>query len=50
MLTILYGSLKKTPREKRKEILSDFDNAMEKAKDPENPSTKELEEWFSKNL
>lgn len=47
---VLYRSLKKSPREERKEILSDFDAAMEKVKDKENPSTKELESWLKKHF
>jgi hypothetical protein len=39
----------RTPRDKRKIILNDFDQAMEKSKG-DNPSTKDLEQWFTQNL
>lgn len=40
-------SLRKTPVEKRKEAMRDLDNALDKARDPKDPDTKELEKWFS---
>lgn len=46
----LYKGLKRSPREKRKKILTDLDKAILKIKDKENPTTRELEKWFSENL
>lgn len=49
MGAVILGKLSKTSREKRRELLSDFDQAMKKAKSDE-PSTKDLEKWISENL
>lgn len=46
----LYKRLKKTPPEKRRAAMMEFDKAMKQAKDPTKDSTKELEEWFAKHL
>lgn len=47
---LVMQALKKTPQEKRKELMTDFDSAMKKAKKKKGRSTKDLEKWFSENL
>ncbi len=42
--------VRKSPRQKRQTMLLDFDKAMAKVKDKENPSTLELEKWLTKQL
>jgi hypothetical protein len=46
MTNRVYGLIK---AKEKKEILADFDKAIDSTKG-ENPSTKELEEWFKKNI
>mgnify|MGYP001826776775 CR=1 FL=1 len=42
--------VKKTPPELRKAAIIEFDRALQKAQDPNEASTKELEEWFTRHL
>lgn len=49
MLGIILQKFRKTPTEKRRELLNEFDEAMEDVKS-ENPSTKALEKWISNIL
>lgn len=46
LTSVVYGKIK---AKNKKEVLADFDKAIEKTKG-ENPSTQELEEWFKKNI
>ena len=47
---LIAKSLRKTPVEKRKEAMRDLNKAVKKAKDPANPSTEDIEKWFSERV